>query len=422
MATRADLINQFKSMLSNRRDYANRTKKYIDQKNAFKEAQKNFKNSIANGEQSVGGGSFTKNPALEKNIRQVNAYNKALTEKGNDAVSKLESDLDKVDKFKKWRELHKGEREASNRFFDRRRREIQEQIDMVDEAMTAAKERGNWDEFHRLNDIYEELDVQRIKLDEMADTPESAMNMELDDLPYDARNLLGNDNMLERELSKRANRITEGNLPNIDNIAKSNVDDIIRFHTTDATNIPYIYKDGLRADKGGDGFGGCLRIRYGVDPDAIGGVYTTSRHPFNWRGGVDDERFMDTYTPSEGQATLQLNIPKKDYRKLNRMEHNPEEDLVQSFDGDHGSLLQTIQNGGRTDIFEQNLKPKYITSAINENGKAQSIEDFIKNYQCDDDCDEWFDALRETGLIKYDPELDIDGWNEPLFAKLRNRK
>ena len=196
-------------------------------------------------------------------------------------------------------------------------------------------------------------------------------------------------------------------LPNVPSL--SNQKNITRFHTTKMKNIPSIYKQGLLSDESGKGFGKML-IKDGATSDDLTGVYTTSRHPFG--------NTFDTYAPVySDDVTLQLDIPKEKYKNLSTLYENPEQNYVIDFNDGRGSLLQTIAQGGRTDIFEDNLSPTFLKGGFDDSGQFSNMEALIKNYKCNDDCDDWYQALYDNDFV------DADGdWNETLFEKLRKRK
>lgn len=122
---------------------------------------------------------------------------------------------------------------------------------------------------------------------------------------------------------------------------------IRRFHGTDVSKLPDIYKQGLLPSDPGYG--------HGV------GVYT-SVHP---------DYFHDHMPRS---SVIAVDIPKDYYKTASKLEHNPEtpkrrygmgtnERLLDPVDLYERFIIDTIKDKGRVDIFADRLRPEWFTDA-----------------------------------------------------------
>ena len=145
---------------------------------------------------------------------------------------------------------------------------------------------------------------------------------------------------------------------------------ITRYHTTSIKSVPSIYESGLRVDKGGTGFSSSMIDDRDLDAGDFAQIFTTSRPPFGTN--------LPTYSPTNNSVTLKLKIPKEVYRNAKISKNNPE--ILFGYEegmGGRGGLLETVQNGGRTDIFEEKIKPEYIEGVYDNKGNYYTIEDYM---------------------------------------------
>lgn len=397
MIDKQKFLDLLKNELLQERNKPAKLEAYNRQKEMVKRANKNAQRSLANGEQTVSAAAWQNNPRFDKVDRQYDKYNKVVRANNAAAIEQAGKDFDLANILSNEKLI-----EENKAFEAKKQAEIEAALDI-------GAETGDYSEFNKVAEKWNHA-VSPIK---------KATGMNLDEIDPNI-DLLSSGNVSRAIYHnfKLANKAKQG-VPNVDILVPSNVQNISRKHTTKMANLPYIAKQGLVPNKGGKGFGEVL-LGYGADADDIGGVYTTSREPFpknieSFKNPGDVNEFKEnTYAPYESdKITLNIEIPKDKYRRMSRMETNPEEDFVLNFDEDHGSLLQTVQNGGRTDIFEDKIPPQFIKSGTDYNERTKSLEDIIKDYRCNDDCDDWYDALTQTGFVNRNGD-----WNEAMFDKV----
>ena len=169
----------------------------------------------------------------------------------------------------------------------------------------------------------------------------------------------------------------------------ANKGNIVRFHTTRQGNMNGIAERGLVPRMGG-GMQENLREAY---PEKMQkGVFTDVRPPaIEYLAELSDPEYRELdklwtvkgYTPfydgEENLVTFRLDIPKDEYRKLKRADHNnestwvPGESMKVNPEGMYNGEkhLQSVMKGGRSDIFEDTIKPEWITSALCADGDGK---------------------------------------------------
>ena len=335
----------------------------------------------------------------------------------NDSIANEFARMSEIkEKHDNWDRLHENERNAGMRKFFRDRAFVREKMDLLREEMVRRANVGRAEEGLELLNPNVEQDVDFAKR-----LPQNRFlrheYFDLSHSPVYNNNIDGyielnpNENVTDWEL----NSVTPRKPKNPGSMVPSNQDYIYRYHTTAAKNLPYIFNSGLDPMHGGEGFGKVLIDGYRrFHPSELQEVYTAVRSP--------DNNYAMGYTPGENQATIRLKIPKKDYLKMGRNDINPELDedfrneRHSSEDEDYRDVLEssekdltTVQHGGRTDIFQEKIPPKYIDEVYTEDGKWKDPWSFIEEYECDPrvDCDEWDDAISQ--YLDENGELD---WNK----------
>lgn len=168
----------------------------------------------------------------------------------------------------------------------------------------------------------------------------------------------------------------------------SNQKFITRYHVTAGKNIPSIRKSGLDIAYTGSGFGEGL--------------------PFNKLNEGVFTSVGASYAPGQGDVRLEIKIPKDEYRRMPRADYNLE---FGEGDGRNYSLksfvrnMHTVNNHGRTDIFEDSIPPDWIVGVRNGIGNTYSLDDFYKRLGCDPSTSEWCaDFLDDLGYLDTDEE------------------
>lgn len=151
----------------------------------------------------------------------------------------------------------------------------------------------------------------------------------------------------------------------VESAKPSNQKFVRRFHTTNKRNIPSIMEEGLDPRYSGTGYGDQL-VEF-VDPELYDGVYMTAEAPW-----LDVERGV-AYTPNKHEYTLEYMIPKEEYKNLPRLNDNVE-GSVNSLD----KSLETVQRGGRTDIFQSRIKPEWLVNIFDGDMKSVDFNNFKK--------------------------------------------
>lgn len=181
----------------------------------------------------------------------------------------------------------------------------------------------------------------------------------------------------------------------------SNQEFIKRYHTTNIKNLPSILENGLEPRKGG-GYMNNLPVGH---PGRVKGVFTESRGPF-----TNGPRY-EPYGAMES-VKLEMDIPKKEYVTNERLPFNPETQSNQSlkFKVPHRNQLNTIQTGGRTDIFTKKIEPKNIKKIWLE-GDYDVIGFTPQEFAFDKD------ACNNYGKVCEDAQIAIQDWLSRMGKK-----
>lgn len=128
---------------------------------------------------------------------------------------------------------------------------------------------------------------------------------------------------------------------------------IVRYHSTRPENIPSILKNGIRPSIGN------YQTKLGND-FSVNAVFTDTDGEFG--------RYHDL-------PAIELHIPKEEYRRLRRLDYNPEVQRISPRNpktywqkeqlGKFRTPLRELQSvdlGGRTDIFLDEIRPEWIAN------------------------------------------------------------
>lgn len=396
-------------------EYNPRLKNYLMQKQLARKGEK-----VKPGESFVAPVNFAPNKNYEAYKRRVDKYNREARTANDSAANAYLQLAAQREAYDNWDKLHEAERNAGLKKFNRDRAFVREKMDLLREEMVRRANVGRAEEgLELLNpNVKQDVDfAQRFPQNRF-------LRHEYFDLSHSPVYNNNIDGYVQRNPNKAVtdwelNSVTPRKPKDPGSMVPSNQDYIYRYHTTAAKNLPYIFNSGLRTGHGGEGFGKVLvngsRGWYKSDLDD---VYTAARSP---------EGPITGYSPYEGHATIRLKIPKKAYRKMDRLEYNPEKDdnfnEVSKFnEGDDmydylaDKDLVSVQHGGRTDIFQESIPPKYIDEVYTENGEWKDPWSFLEEYECDPrvDCDEWYDAISQY--------LDENGeWDWNKLRKMNKR-
>lgn len=394
-------------------EYNPRLKNYIMQKQLARKGEK-----VKPGESFVATVNFTPNKNYEAYKRRVDKYNREARAANADYEERAVKALEQQRKYENWQKEHDAERAAGLR---KQNRDYLMASELKELALDEMVRRAN---IERIAKGVEPLNP-KVFTDRML-AKRSLVNKDLNDEYWKADAILKDSDFYVRRnpfpYEDARYEYPEAPRTNVGQMVPSNQDYIYRYHTTAAKNLPYIFNSGLDPMQGGKGFGKVLVNGFRrFDPSELQEVYTAVRSP--------DNNYAMGYTPGENQATIRLKIPKKDYLKMDRNDTNPE--LDEDFrnerhsneDGDFRDVLEssekdltTVQHGGRTDIFQEKIPPKYIDEVYTEDGKWKDPWSFIEEYECDPrvDCDEWYDAISQY--------LDENGeWDWNNLRKMNKR-
>lgn len=391
-------------------EYNPKLKNYIKQKQLARKGE-----MVKPGESFVAPVNFVPNKNYEAYKRRVDKYNREARAANADYEERAVKALEQQRKYENWQKEHDAERAAALRKHERDNLMARELKELA------------------LDEMVRRANIERIAKGVEPLNPESytdrmfskryLVNKDLNDEYWKAFDLEKDSDFYVRKnpfpYKDARDEYPETPRTNVGQMVPSNQDYIYRYHTTAAKNLPYIFNSGLRTGHGGEGFGKVLvNGGRGWDKSELDDVYTAARSP---------EGPITGYSPYEGQATIRLKIPKKAYRKMDRLEYNPEKDdnfnEVSKFSEGEDMYdyladkdLVSVQHGGRTDIFQESIPPKYIDEVYTSEGKWKDPWSFLKEYECDPrvDCDEWDDAISQY--------LDEDGeWDWNKLRKMNDR-
>lgn len=394
-------------------EYNPRLKGYLKQKELARKASK-----ARPGEFVVAPINFAPNKDYEAYKRRVDKYNREARVANADYEERAVKALEQQRNYENWQKEHDAERAAGLRKLGRDNLMAREMKELALDEMV-----------RRANIECVAKGVEPLNPESYTDRMFSKrylVNKDLSDEYWKADAIEKNSDFYVRKnpfpYKDARDEYPEAPRTNVGQMVPSSQDYIYRYHTTAAKNLPYIFNSGLDPMKGGSGFGKVLVNGFrGFDPSDLQEVYTAVRSP--------DNNYAMGYTPGDNQATIRLKIPKKDYRKMWRNDTNPELDedfrtkSHYSEDEDYRDVLEgstkdltTVQHGGRTDIFQDRIPPKYIDEVYTEEGVWKDPWSFIEEYECDPrvDCEEWYDAISQY--------LDENGeWDFDKLRKMNKR-
>lgn len=398
-------------------EYNPRLKNYLMQKQLARKGE-----MVKPGENFVAPVNFVPNKNYEAYKRRVDKYNREARAANDSAANVYLQRAAQREAYDNWDKLHEAERNAGMRKFYRDREFADEKERLLRDEMVRRANVGRAEEGLELLNPNVDQDVDFAKVLPQND----GLRKEYYKLNFSPAYRGSFDGYVQRNPNKT---VTDRELKSVSprkpkdpgSMVPSSQDYIYRYHTTAAKNLPYIFNSGLDPMQGGKGFGKALVNGFrGFDPSDLQEVYTAVRSP---------EGPVTGYVPYENQATIRLKIPKKDYLKMGRNDTNPE--LDEDFrnerhsneDGDFRDVLEgstkdltTVQHGGRTDIFQEKIPPKYIDEVYTENGEWKDPWSFLEEYECEPsvDCDEWYDAISQY--------LDENGeWDFDKLRKMNKR-
>lgn len=417
MANKAELPQFLLDRFIKEIEYNPRLKNYLMQKQLARKGEK-----VKPGESFVAPVNFAPNKNYEAYKRRVDKYNREARAANDSTANVYLQRAAQREAYDNWDKFHEAERNAGMRKLFRDKAFADEKMRLLREEMVRRANVGRAEEgLELLNpNVVQDVDFAKV-------LPQNdGLRKEYYKLYYSPAYRGNFDGYVPRNPNKnvadwKLNSVTPRKPKDPGNMIPSNQEYIYRYHTTAAKNLPYIFNSGLDPMQGGKGFGKSLVNGYrGFHPSELQEVYTAVRGPEDSFAG---------YRPYENKATIRLKIPKKDYLKMDRNDTNPELDFdfrneshVDEYGGPIGLLedsnkeLTTVQHGGRTDIFQESIPPKYIDEVYTEDGKWKDPWSFLEEYECDPrvDCEEWYDAISQY--------LDENGeWDWNKLRKMNKR-